>query len=57
MPFTDAELADMHRRQRLVDAEKARLKAQGHTCIVELETYPTRLRSCETLPCSGKAVY
>lgn len=52
MPLTAEQEEDMKRRQRAVDEETAALLAAGHTCIRELESYPSQIAWCHKTPCT-----
>ena len=38
-------------KQQEVDKEWIRLEKLGHTCLQELQTYPSQIRWCEQEPC------
>jgi hypothetical protein len=41
-------------RQRMVDNFEKKLRDQGHTCIISLESYPSQTIWCESNPCKGR---
>jgi hypothetical protein len=45
-------LRTMHQMQCKQDAQMAKLRTQGHSCIVTYDTYPSRFSWCEKDVCN-----
>ena len=50
-----AMMRDMHRRHDEQMALADKLEKEGHTCIMDLESYPVQIRWCNKTPCAHSA--